>query len=64
MKDRFFLAQDNDCHWYVVPEIRKEEWESWVNLDDDASCEPPEWTLRTYGPPSAVTFEAPMIEIS
>lgn len=66
MGERFYLTQDNDCHWYVVPELKRQEWEAWLEIDDDdeAAWEAPEWALRTYGSPSVVTFEAPNIEIS
>ncbi len=65
MRERFFLAQDNSSHWYVVPVSKRDEWSAWLELneDDEKAWDAPDWALRTYGAPSLVTFEAPNIEI-
>lgn len=28
-KGRFCLVRDDDCHWYVIPEPRRAEWDEW-----------------------------------
>ncbi len=33
--DRYFFAQDGDCHWYMIPEKLKEQWRSMSNIHDD-----------------------------
>ena len=65
MSERFFLAQDNSSHWYVIPVSKRDEWSAWLDLDgdDERAWDVPEWALRTYGAPSLVIFEAPNIEI-
>jgi hypothetical protein len=65
MSERFYLTQDNDGHWYVVPVAMRDRWNAWLQLDEDdeRAWNVPEWALRTYGAPSLVTFEAPNIEI-
>jgi hypothetical protein len=57
---RFYLAQDDDCHWYVVPFAKRHEFEDWV-----ASGEPdgePEGVERVGGSPTLVTFADYRIE--
>lgn len=63
--ERFCLTQDNDGHWYVIPVARQQEWEVWLDLDEDdeAAWEPPSWANRTYGAPSLVSFTDPLISI-
>jgi len=58
---RFFLAQDNDGHWYLIPVDRRAEWEAWTNIpsDDERSWESPEWATAIGGSPSQVTFTDP-----
>lgn len=54
----YFLAQDRDCHWFVVPTAYQAEWAAWCNLDDDdeASWDVPDWAESIGGGPSLVTF--------
>lgn len=52
--ERFYLAQDDDYHWYVVPVAKCHEFDDWV-----ASREPdgePEGVERIGGWPGLVTF--------
>ena len=32
---KYFLSQDNDCHWYIVLNENRKEWCEWVELDED-----------------------------
>jgi hypothetical protein len=32
---RFFMDQDNDCHWYIIEADKRKEWDAWLNLDSD-----------------------------
>lgn len=61
---RYFLAQDNDCHWYVVPCENAEEWDVWCNLpvDDPRSDGPPRFAVMVGGSPRLVTFNNPEID--
>lgn len=58
MTERFYLAQDNDSHWYVVPEARQSEWNAWLDLDpdDEAAWDAPEFAQPVGGAPCLVTF--------
>ncbi len=58
---RYFLAQDQSTHWYLVPAERRQDWDAWCNLDEDdaASWERPDWASRLDGDPSRVTFAEP-----
>lgn len=60
---RYFLDQDEDCHWYIVRDDRREEWEAWRNQDyyaDDFAAYPPENVAYSIGgAPNQVTFALP-----
>ncbi len=34
------FVQDNDCHWYLIPEHRMSEFEGWVAQAEDGSEDP------------------------
>ena len=59
--ERFFLTQDSDCHWYVVPVANRSEWDEWCNIssDDERAWTPPSFAKPINGNPSRITFEAP-----
>lgn len=61
--ERYFLSVDNDCHWYVIPESRRKEWDAWrdIDEDDEASWNVPDWALAVGGSPTLVTFENPKL---
>lgn len=54
---KFLLVQDNDCHWYIIPEDKKNEFDSWVeiicsgDMDDEGYIQP-EWAKPVDGPHS------------
>ena len=58
MTQRYFLAQDNDSHWYVVPVERQAEWDAWcaIDPDDEAAWTTPVFAQQIGGSPSLVTF--------
>jgi len=62
--ERYFLAQDNSCHWYVVPVAREAEWSEWSQLDEDdeRGWEPPGWARPLGGSPRLCTFTDPEIK--
>ena len=55
---RFFLDQDQSCHWYIIPVENREEWNKWTNLseDDEASWDAPEYAQPISGHPNNVEF--------
>lgn len=59
--ERYFLGQDSSCHWYLVPDSRREEWNAWRNLDeeDEASWTTPGYAERLEHHPCLLTFENP-----
>lgn len=59
-EERFFLAQDDSCHWYLIPDSCRAEWEVWANIPsgDERSWEVPDFA-RSVGGPHAVTFTDP-----
>lgn len=56
---RYFLDQDNDCHWYLVDADRRAEWEAFVEEAAPDGWEVPGCATRLAGGPSNVTFERP-----
>ena len=57
---RYFLSQDNDSHWFVVPASKRVEWDIWLEIDsdDERAWTPPEWAHPINGSPSRVQFES------
>ena len=50
----YVMAQDDDGHWYVIPEDKQAQFSAWVLTNGD---EPqPDWALRVGGAPSLVRF--------
>lgn len=59
---RWFLDQDNDCHWYLVRWDKRHVWYEWCDLpsEDPDAWEPPEGVAkRIGGAPSLVIFTNP-----
>lgn len=63
MSDRFYLTQDNDSHWYVVPVERQQEWDDWcaIDPDDERAWDAPDFAQQVGGSYTLVTFENPVI---
>lgn len=59
--ERFFLSQDDSCHWYIVRAEHRSEWDAWVDQlgGDDPDFDTPDYAQRIGGSPSVVTFERP-----
>lgn len=55
---RYTLVQDNDCHWYLIPADKQEEFYAWLETE---SWEEPDWANHFGGGPLSVTFENPEI---
>ena len=55
---RYFLSQDNDCHWFIIPADKRDEWNAWCEIesDDEQAWEPPDFAYPINGHPSGVTF--------
>ncbi len=60
-KPRFFLAQDQSCHWHIVDASKRTEWEAWNTLDEDDEngWVTPLFAKMLGGNPSRVEFENP-----
>lgn len=56
----YYLSQDNDCHWYVIPTEHRDEWHDFLNLDTDdpTSWDVPEWAYSVGGSPSLIVFHS------
>lgn len=50
--ERFFLDQDQDCRWYLVPVSLRGVWDAWCALDtqDEAAWEAPPGATMIDGP--------------
>lgn len=55
---KYFLSRDGDCHWYLVEADRRDDWDSWCEIDtnDPASWEVPGFA-RAIDNPSDIEFE-------
>lgn len=59
--NRFFLDQDESCHWYLVDADYRTEWDAWTSLDSDneESWNPPHYAEMLGGHPNQVEFINP-----
>ena len=59
MSEEYFLDQDESCHWYIVPEINRQEWNDWCDIDEDdeASWNVPDFAKELGTGPNAVIFQ-------
>lgn len=50
----FFLSSDQDGHNFVVPSSKRDEWNAWLDLDQNTpeAWEVPEWAHPLNGPQS------------
>lgn len=64
MSARYFLAQDNDAHWYLVPAEKRGAWDAWLCIpsEDERAWDVPEWAKAIGGSPRSVTFTDPAHE--
>ena len=51
----YVLVQDNDCHWYVIPEDKQEDWEKLFRTADNEYV--PDYAEAVGGAPNRVVFE-------
>jgi len=58
----YILIQDNDCHWYVIPVDKKNEWFKWEESDDYELGVIPDWAKEVNGSPTLVKFKEYRIE--
>ena len=58
LNGKFFLGRDGDCHWFIVPVERREEWEKWANIpeDDPSGWDIPDFVQEIGGSPSMIEF--------
>jgi hypothetical protein len=60
----YILTQDNDCHWYVIPESMMDDWSTWLERDADEENtfeDVPDYATAVGGSPTLVVF--PSFEI-
>lgn len=55
---KYFLDNDDDGHWYLIPVSRSEDWQRWVdndyNWEDDFCSEASNWMIG--GHPNKIEF--------
>lgn len=53
---KFLLVQDDDCHWYIIPDDCKTEFDAWIERmcsdEEDVDCSQPDWCKGIDGPQS------------
>lgn len=57
---RYFLDQDDSGHWYLVEEEHRDQWNTWLNLDEDErSWDVPHYAEELGHAPSLISFVDP-----
>ncbi len=59
---RYFLDTDEDCHWYLIPDTMRIEWNNWCRSDAGEYTEAPKWARSLGHHPNMITFELPEYE--
>ena len=56
---RYFFAQDNSCHWYLVEAAERVHWDAWLELseDDERAWDHPPFATRLDSGIEQATFE-------
>lgn len=54
----YFLDQDGDGHWYIIPSNRRDDWLTWLETseDEEMGWEEPDYVVRLGGHPNTVEF--------
>lgn len=50
------LIQDNDCHWYVIPCFREDDFRNWVTAMEQSLDWNNEWEPKRVNGPHMVQF--------
>lgn len=55
---KYFLSQDQDCHWYLIPAEFRADWERWTELppEDDEAWSVPVYAEMLGGGPDDLEF--------
>ncbi len=56
----YILTQDDDCHWYVIPDDKQEAFNDWLN--DENNWETPDYAESVGGSYTLVKFKEYRIE--
>jgi hypothetical protein len=59
-RKKYILCQDDDCHWYLIPADKKEEWNEWLDVVQEGDSLP-KYAQAVDGP-HRLTFENPIEE--
>jgi hypothetical protein len=58
MSDIFYiLVRDDDGHWYVIPDKKLSEWQTWLLSENCADGVVPKWAVEVGGAPMLVKFK-------
>lgn len=50
----YVLINDDDGHWYLIPEAQLSDWETWIRSDAWQDGEAPDYAESVGGSPSLV----------
>ena len=63
METEYCLVQDNDGHWFVIPDENFHDWLMYLEgFTEEYDPDEPEWVIRVRGAPSNVKFTKFRIE--
>ncbi len=51
------LVCDNDGHWYVIPADKDSDWSNWLETEECALGDVPDYVEEVCGSPSLVKFK-------
>lgn len=54
--ETYCLVEDDSCHWYVIPYIKKGLWYEFLDSEDCENGNVPEWADELDGGPGNLVF--------
>ena len=54
--EEFILVQDDDSHWYVIPNGKDKDWEAWIGTEDYEAGIVPGYAKKIGVSPRLVVF--------
>jgi hypothetical protein len=57
-RQKYILTTDNDCHWYLIPTEKYDQWNTWLESEDEETCwNVPSFAKAVDGPHSIIIHE-------
>ncbi len=56
------LVQDQDCHWYLIPSEKRDDWNEFCESDDYGYIDTPDYAKEIDGPHRLLIHEYTILD--